>query len=74
MAAATVAVTAVMVISVAEATLILAVGTMVVAGSRDRIRLGEEVLRATTPLPDMAGRISVKSETPVRDTGTFATR
>ena len=63
-----------MVISVAEATHISAAGTMVVAGSRDPIRSGGEVLRAITPLPGMAGRISVRFETPVRDTGTFATR
>jgi hypothetical protein len=31
-------------------------------------------LPAITPLPDMAGRISVKSETPAWDTGTFARR
>ena len=63
-----------MVISVAEATRILAADTMVAAGSPDPIRSGGEVLRAITPLPGMAGRISVKSETPVWGTGTFATR
>ena len=62
------------VISVAEATRILAADTMVAEGSRDPIRSGGEVLRAITPLPDMAGRISVKSETPDWDTGTFVTR
>ncbi len=72
MAAATVA--AVMVISVAEATPISAAGTTVVEGSRDPTRSGGEVLRATAPLPGMAGRISVKSETPVWDKVTFATR
>ena len=71
-AAATVV--AAMLISVAEATRILAADTMVAEASRDPIRSGEEVLRAIAPLPGMAGRISVKSETPVRDTGTFATR
>ena len=73
MAAATVVAVA-MVISVAEATRILVADTMVAEGSRDPIRSGGEVLRAITPLPGMAGRISVKSETPVWDTGTFATR
>ena len=74
MAAATVVVTAVMVISVVEATPISAAGTTVVEGSRDPTRSGGEVLRAITPLPGMAGRISVKSETPVWDRVTFATR
>ena len=76
MAAATVAAVMVvaMVISVAEATRISAADTMAAADSRDPTRSGGEVLRGITPLPDMAERISVKSETPVWDTGTFATR
>jgi hypothetical protein len=65
---------AILAVATASATRILAAGTTVVEGSRDPIRSGTEVSPAITPLPGMAERISVKSETPAWDMATFAMR
>ena len=70
---------AISVVATASATPISAADITAAEGSRDPTRSGTEVLRAITPLPDMAerilaGRISAKSETPLWHMATSATR
>jgi ABC-type Zn uptake system ZnuABC Zn-binding protein ZnuA len=70
---------AISVVATASVMLISAAAITAAEGSRDPTRSGTEVLRAITPLPDMAERIlavrvSVKSETPLWHMATSATR